>query len=219
MIEILRFLTQLELNNNKDWFSLNKDHYEHAKEQMLLLSDMFINEIKQFDGAIASTYSKDCLFRINRDVRFSPDKRPYKNHLGSHIAPGGRNSILPGYYIHIQPQASFIAGGVWNPSKEILQIIREEIAENGDEFLTILNDSEFKKHFPEMEGEKLKTAPKGFDKEHTYIDLLRYKSFTFSKAISDENLLNGTFFEDALNAFEELYKANQLFRSIISELK
>lgn len=217
MNNLLNFLTELEQNNNREWFNSNKNRFEQAKEEMLLLTETFINGIKHFDKAIAYTDAKDCLYRIYRDVRFSPDKRPYKTHLGCYIAPDGRKGILPGYYIHIQPGNSFIAGGMWNPPKDILLAIRNEIADNGEEFLSIINDDEFKNHFPVMTGEKLKTTPKGFDKAHPHIDLLRYKSFLFSKPLSDASLLNGSFLKGSLHAFEKLYKVNYLFRNIIEE--
>lgn len=217
MENLLNFLTDLTINNNREWFNDNKNRAEQAKQQMVLLTEMLINEIKQFDHSLAFTDAKDCLFRIYRDVRFSHDKSPYKNHFGSYMASDGRKGILPGYYIHIQPQNSFIAGGLHCPNKDILQAVRQEIACNGDEFLQIINEPEFKKYFPEMVGEKLKTAPKGFEKDHPYIDLLRHKSFDFFHPISDEELLSGEFMEKTLCAFEEVFHINRLFRSAILE--
>ncbi|MFV0555197.1 MAG: DUF2461 domain-containing protein [Mangrovibacterium sp.] len=219
MKNILNFLAKLEQNNNREWFQTNKSQYTQAQQQLGLITEMLINEVKQFDSSIAYVQPKDCIFRIYRDVRFSHDKRPYKNHFGSYIAPDGRKSIFPGYYLHIQTGASFVAGGLHCPDKDILQAVRQEIASNGDEFLEIINEPEFKKYFPEMVGEKLKTAPKGFDKEHQYIDLLRYKSFDFFHPLSDSELLSGEFMEKSLRAFEEAYKINRLFRDIILEYR
>ena len=127
-------------------------------------------------------------FRIFRDVRFSKDKRPYKTNFGAFIAKGGRKSMNPGYYFHIEPSGSFVGGGVYMPPAEPLQAIRNYISENGAEFLEIINDNKFKKVYPEMYDDKLKTAPKGFPKDHEFIDLLRYKSFVFSKELDNSEI-------------------------------
>ncbi len=216
---LLNFLQDLERNNNREWFSENKSTYEKAKEQMLHATELLLNEIGTFDKTIGEQNPKDCMFRIYRDVRFSGDKRPYKTHMGSQITPGGKKSIYPGYYLHIDANNSFIAGGLWQPEKQILQAMRREIKYDATEFRQILNNQSFVKYFPQMVGEKLKTAPKGFDKNHPDIDLLRYKDYIFSYPLKSELISSGEFMDECIDACKQLYKVNSYIRNVIFDLE
>ena len=181
MISVLKFLEELSRNNNREWFQSNKKWYEESRNKFLFLTEVIINEIRKFDPEVPALLPKDCMFRIYRDVRFSNDKRPYKTNFGSFIAKGGRKSIYAGYYFHIEPNESFLAGGIYMPPKESLKAVRNYIAEHGEEFIEIMNESNFKKTLSEMYDDRLKTAPKGYPADHKYIHLLRYKSFIFSR--------------------------------------
>jgi len=183
----------------------------------LFLTDVFINEIRKFDSEIPLMSPKDCIFRIFRDVRFSKDKRPYKTNFGSFIAKGGRKSEYAGYYFHIEPGGSFIGGGIYMPQAGPLKAIRNHIEEHPDEFLAIINDPNFKSFFPEMMDHKLKTAPRGVDKNHPYIDLLRYKSFAFSSPVKKEILLSGKYVETCVNAYRELHKVNAFLNEALND--
>jgi uncharacterized protein (TIGR02453 family) len=208
MEKVLQFLRELSENNDRLWFEANKAGYTESRNKVLFVTDVLINEIRKFDDHIPHLDSKDCMFRIFRDVRFSNDKRPYKTNFGSFISKGGRKSECAGYYFHIEPGQSFMGGGIYMPAAEPLKAIRNYISRFPHEFLEIINQPEFKPVFPEMYDHRLKTAPKGFAKDHEFIHLLRYKSFTFTVSISDEELVNGKFIEKAVEAFRQLQKVN-----------
>jgi len=217
MEQVLQFLQELSDNNNREWFNENRKRYEESREKILFLTDIFINEIRKFDPEIPLMSPKDCIFRIFRDVRFSKDKRPYKTNFGSFIAKGGRKSEYAGYYFHIEPGGSFIGGGIYMPQAGPLKAIRNHIEEHPDEFLAIINDPNFKAFFPEMMDHKLKTAPRGVDKNHPYIDLLRYKSFAFSSPVKKEILLSGNYVETCVNAYRELHKVNAFLNEALND--
>lgn len=218
MEQVLEFLTELAKNNNRDWFNANKDRYNTSKEKILFLTEVLINEIGKFDSSITGTSPKDCIFRIFRDVRFSPDKRPYKTNFGSFIAKGGRKSMAPGYYFHIEPEQSFIGGGIYMPPAEPLKLVRSYLAEHAEEFLDVANDPGFKAVFPEMYDHKLKTAPKGFDKEHEYIGLLRYKSFVFSQQLNKKTTLSDNLIDHMVQSFGQLYRINRILGDALEGL-
>ena len=215
MEKVLQFLQELSNNNNKEWFHANRPAYEESRDKVLFLTEVLINEIGKFDPGIAGTNPKDCVFRIFRDVRFSKDKRPYKTNFGSYIARGGRKSMNPGYYFHIEPAQSFVGGGMYMPPAEPLRAVRNYLAQHGDEYLEIVNDKEFKAVFPEMYDHQLKTAPKGFPKDHQFIHLLRYKSFVFSKTLKNNEITGNNFIELTVKAFSQLHKLNAFLNRAI----
>lgn len=208
MEKVVQFLQELSENNNKEWFHANRNRYEENRDKVLFITEVLINEIRKWDKDIPVMNPKDCMFRIFRDVRFSKDKQPYKTNFGSFIAKGGRKSMHAGYYFHIEPEGSFMGGGIYTPPAEPLKAIRTYVAEHAEEFLDIINDKEFKQVYPEMYDHKLKTAPKGFPKDHEYIHLLRYKSFVFSTNLKKDVLLGENFVEHIVKAFRQLYKVN-----------
>lgn len=217
MEQVLQFLQELSENNTKEWFNANRKKYEESREKILFLTDVFINEIRKFDPGIPPMSPKECMFRIFRDVRFSKDKRPYKTNFGSFIAKGGRKSIYPGYYFHIEPTGSFIGGGIYMPAAGPLKAIRNYIEEHPEEFLAITNNPDFRKFYPEMMDHKLKTAPRGIEKNHKHIDLLRYKSFAFSSPVDNNLLISDKYIEYAINAFRELHKANAFLNEALHD--
>jgi len=217
MQTLLQFLNELKENNNKEWFNENRKAYDASKEQMLFFTEIMIQELRKMDSDIPALSAKDCLFRIFRDVRFSNDKSPYKTNMGSFIAPGGRKSDLAGYYVHFEPGASFIGGGVWCPAADVLRAIRMEIYEHPDGFKEVLYDNDFKEYFTEIMGEKLKTAPKGFDKEFEDIDLLRYKSYAFGYSLTDEQVLSADLVELAVSVFRQLSHMNRFLNDAIEK--
>ncbi len=215
MLQVVQFLQELSENNNREWFQKNKKRYDESRGKALFITDVLINEIRKFDSDVPLLEPKDCLFRIFRDVRFSNDKSPYKTNFGSFIAKGGRKSIYAGYYFHIEPDGSFVGGGVYMPEAEPLKAIREAIAENGDEFSGLINNPEFKKVFPEMMDDKLKTAPKGYSPDNEFIDLLRYKSFAFSSRITREEILSENYIEQLIRSFKILHPVNRFLNDAL----
>ena len=181
----LNFLRQLEKNNNKEWFDANRNFYKEARTEFEDFVRLIIEGIKDFSPEIGNLEPKQTFFRINRDTRFSKDKRPYKNFFGSFIAIGGRRSNFAGYYLHIQPDSSFLGGGIYCPKPEILKVLRNYIFENYEDFLKILNDKKFKSYFKELYGEKLKRLPRGFPADFPYPELLKYKNYAIAYKIKD----------------------------------
>lgn len=152
--------------------------------------------------------AKDCVFRIYKDVRFSKDKTPYKTNMGASINPDGRKSLIAGYYLHIEPGASFLAGGIYMPEPNILNAVRQEIDYNPKPLLKIFSAASFKKYFNGLdEIDKLKTVPKGFDKNHPQIELLKHKHFIVTRNLSDKDILSKDFDKAVLAG----YKAMQPF--------
>ena len=208
MDKVLQFLNELSKNNNREWFNDNKKWYEESRDKVNFLTDVLINEIGRFDSEVKGLSPRECVFRIFRDVRFSKDKRPYKTNFGSFICKGGRKSMNPGYYFHIEPGNSFIGGGIYMPPSEQLKAIRNYMAGHADNFLEITNDPVFKSNFPEMYDDQLKTAPKGFPKDHEHITLLKYKSFIFSKAMKDSVVKSDKYVEEMVKSFQQLQAVN-----------
>lgn len=209
----LQFLKNLRKNNNKEWFDANRDSYEVAKANFKEFVDKLIEGLSKFDPAVKNLESKNCVFRINRDIRFSADKTPYKKNLSALISPGGKKSFAAGYYVHIEPGASFLAGGMWQPEPVHLNAIRQEIDYNADEFKKILNAKAFKTYFGSLSDEdKLKTVPKGYDKTHPQIELLKHKSFIVSHEIADKTIVSKDFLKESSKIFNAMHPLNAFLR-------
>mgnify|MGYP001766016580 CR=1 FL=1 len=207
----LDFLSDLNYNNERDWFRNNRKRYDAARTEFEFFIQAVIDRIVEFDTILKGLEAKSCVYRINRDIRFSPDKTIYKTHLGAFIVRGGRKNgdRFAGYYIHVEPgNNSMIAGGAYMPPMPWLTAIRNNIDEKGEAFLKILGNKEFRAVFGEIEGEKLKGAPKGFSKENKYIDLLRMKSYLASISISDKDVSGPDFFDFTIRACKAMKPLN-----------
>jgi uncharacterized protein (TIGR02453 family) len=205
--ETFQFLVDLKKNNNRDWFKKNKKTYEAAKANFEEFIDALIGRISKFDPGVKDLKAKDCVFRIYRDIRFSKDKSPYKTHFGAHITPTTKKSEIhsrAGYYIHLAPGDSMLAGGAYLPESKWLTKIRAQIDQNASALKKVLNGKDFKEYFGEMEGEKLKTAPKGYPKDHPEIELLRHKSLLAHHSCPDKRVLGKDFLEHCSTVFKAL---------------
>ncbi len=200
----IQFLKDLKANNNRDWFAKHKSDFEMAKADILELTGQLIDGIKAFDPSIGELEPKKCMFRIYRDVRFSKNKDPYKTNLGAYIVKGGKKSGNGGYYLHIEPGGCFFGGGMYGPPSPLLKKIRQEIDYNEEEFRGIIGHTNFKIHFGDLQGSQLKSAPKGYPKDHQAIDLLRYKDFLAVENITEKALTTKGFVEKALTSFEAM---------------
>ncbi len=210
----LKFLKQLAKNNRKEWFDENRKTYEVAKGEFEEIIKSVIDKVVVNDKLIAGLEAKKCMFRINKDVRFSKDKSPYKLNMGASINPGGKKSMIPGYYIHVEPGKSFLAGGSYQPMPEMLAAIRQEIDYNSKDFRKILAAKDFKTYFKELSQEdKLKTAPKGYEKTHPEIDLLQHKHFIMVHNLKDEDVLNKNFPAYAAKVFKAMLPLNAFLRN------
>lgn len=212
----LDFLKKLNLNNNRDWFLENKSDYLNAKSNFETFAEKILNNVIEIDPIMKGLEIKSCVYRINRDIRFSNDKSPYKTHLGAFMVRGGKQNgdRYAGYYFHVEPgNNSMIAGGAYMPPTDWLKAIRENIDENGHRLLKILGKSEFKETFGSLDGEKLKSAPKGFSKDHPYIDLLRMKSFLVVRMIPDKELLS----DECLEIIKKATKLIKPFNDFLND--
>ncbi len=212
---IIDFLTELQENNNREWFTENKKKYEEARHAFNSMVEVLIPALAVSNPELANLQVKDTVFRIYRDIRFSKDKTPYKTQMGAYIAPGGRKSLFAGYYIHIEPGASMLAGGSYCPQSDILKKIRAEIYYNIDEFKSILEEKKFKSLFGTINGSKLVRPPVGFDKTFPDIDLLKYKDYTVVHQVPNEFFSNPDFIKNTVKVFNEMKKLNDfLNRSV-----
>ncbi len=215
--KIMSFLAELKENNNRDWFQENKSRYEEAKNDMLDLTDHLIASVVRFDNDIKGLISKDCLFRIYRDVRFAKDKSPYKTNMGSYINKGGRKSPNAGYYLHLEPgDGSFVAGGMHCPQPDVLKKVRDDIDYHFDEFKEIISAPDFYNFYGELGVEdKLKRPPKGFSADNPAIEYLKLKSVICFRRLTDEEVLDTKLVDLALEGFQKMYPLNQFLNRVL----
>ena len=184
--DTLQFLDDLKANNNRDWFLENKKRYEAFKKDYQLLVSDLLDAMKPLDPSLEMLEVKNCTFRINRDIRFSKDKTPYKSHLGIWLSSGAKGTNRSGYYIHLENGSSFIAGGLYCPEAEDLKKMRKEIAYFYEDLEAILDEKNFKSEFADFDRDEknmLKNPPRGYEKDHPAIELLKLKSFESSQKI------------------------------------
>lgn len=194
----LHFIEDLIANNTTDWMHANKKRYESYKKDYHSYVNSILDHMKPLDQTLELLEVKNCIFRINRDIRFSKDKSPYKTYIGVWLSQNKNQKNSPGYYIHYEKGNSFIAGGVWCPEPNELKKIRKEINFFHEDLQTIVTDTKFKKVFKELtsnENNRLKKAPKDFDPNHPAIAFLKLKSFTASLKIEDEEFVSPDFTE------------------------
>jgi uncharacterized protein (TIGR02453 family) len=213
-ISTIDFLKKLKKNNNRTWFSRNKNLYEDAKYDFEILVFELIQKLSQFDETISGLEPKQCIFRIYKDVRFSKDKTPYKTNFGASINTGGRKYPSAGYYINIEPDDYFLASGLYKPPPEILKMIRMYIVNNSKLFLNIISDKNFKKYFAQLwQDDKLKSMPKGFDVNSQLADYLKLKSFIVWHSFPQTKLLGKSFINYAANVLKAAKPLNDFLNS------
>jgi uncharacterized protein (TIGR02453 family) len=211
----LDFLNGLKHNNNREWFLKSQSEYKEAKNNFESFVQDLINEVIVFDPIMKGLEVKNCIFRINRDVRFSNDKSPYKTNFGAFIVRGGKKNgdKFAGYYFHIEPGGSMIAGGAYMPPLPWLSSIREIISDEPEKFLEIINDNNFIKYFNSIQGEKLKKAPKGYPADHPQIELLKFKSFLAMNEVPDNEVLKPGYFEHVVNVLKAMKPLNDFLNN------
>jgi uncharacterized protein (TIGR02453 family) len=204
----LSFLKSLKKNNNKPWFDNNRDKYSAAKNNFEEFVASLLQKFSAVDEDLEELVVKDCCFRINRDIRFSKNKTPYKVNLSASFNRGGKKSIFAGYYFHLQPGGnSFVGGGLWRPEPNELKKLRQEIDYCLPEFKKIITASSFKKNYGELEREEnqvLVNVPKGYDKENPAAEFLKMKSFVATKNLSDEEVLSPNLEKEIIKSFKAL---------------
>ena len=213
----LDFLEDLRFNNNKTWFDENRQRYDQARGYFESVIADVIQHFAPVDD-VGTTTAKDCIFRINRDVRFSKDKTPYKSNFGALIGKGGRKTSGRSYYINLEPGGSFIAGGVYAPLPEHLKQIRAAIdTDQGKKLTAIINHRDFKQYFGVMQGEALKTAPKGYAADHPAIDLLKQKQLMAIHKLDDADVLQDDFTAHIINVCTALKPFERYFNDITGQ--
>jgi len=209
--ELFQYLNALKRNNKRTWFHKNHERYLNLRKEFLTFTQDVISELAKSEPLLLRVPAKKCIFRIARDVRFSANKKPYKTHMAAAISRTGKKGPFAFYYFHLEPQnKSMIAGGIYMPEPPPLKQIRHLIDQDPYTLEEILNDKGFKKYFtrgldPEQ---KLKTAPKGFAKDHPYIEYLKHKSFTVTRELSDSEVLGGNFKKEVARGFKILRPFN-----------
>jgi uncharacterized protein (TIGR02453 family) len=206
----LSFLADLQKNNDREWFKSNQKSYSEAKLNFESFIQKIISEITAFDPILKGLEAKSCIFRINRDIRFSHDKSPYKTNFGAFIVRGGRKNgdKFAGYYIHIEPGKSFIAGGAYMPPSPWLSAIREKIDHDPGKFLKIIQNKDFIKTYGQLDGDKLKTPPRGYSSDNPNIELLKFKSYLVLKEVTDRVILSSNYFEIVIEALKVMKPLN-----------
>lgn len=216
--ETLNFIKDVAENNNREWFAANKEVYEAAKADVLALVGTLIPELAKIDPLLsAEADPKKSLLRIYRDVRFSKNKDPYKNNFGIWFSAKSRGGNEPGYYLHIQPGKSFIAGGYWMPDAPHLKLIRQEIDYNIGDFKEIISEKDFKKNFKLGFDNALKNAPKGYDPADPNIEFLKLKSFEATQKIEDEEFLKANLVNKLISSFKTVQPLVAFLRNAIEQ--
>jgi len=210
----LDFLETLSENNNREWFAENKQQYEDAKADLLVLIAELIKELSAIDPQYAAdTEPKKALMRIYRDVRFSKNKDPYKKNYGIAFDVKGYGPNTPSYYLHLQPGNCFFGVGFWQPEAQVLKMIREEIDYNASAFLSVINAPAFTALYTLSEEDKLKKAPKGYEVTHEQIEFLKLKSFIAIYKIADKEFFKPTIVNQLKTAFEHIQPFVQFLRN------
>jgi uncharacterized protein (TIGR02453 family) len=203
----VKFLKSLAQHNNKEWMDANRGLYLAAKEDFENLVSQLIAKTGALDGDITPLQAKNCVFRLNRDVRFSKDKSPYKTNMGCYLAKGGKKSVFAGYYFHCQPGSSFVGGGLWMPQPAELGKLRQEIDYNHDTFAGIVGSKKFKAFYPGLSTDAeytLARPPKGYDASNPAIEYLKLKSFVAMKPLADADLTGKNLVKEVVAAFGAL---------------
>lgn len=215
----IKFLKDLKKNNQKPWFEKNKPVYLDAKADFESFVGLLLQELTKFNSELSSLQIKDCVFRIYRDVRFSKNKEPYKPNMGAFMNPGGKKINKAGFYFHLEPGQSFIAGGLYMPEPEALAKVRQEIDYNFAGWKKITGTAAFKKQFTKgVEGiETLSRPPKGYEADNPAIDYLKMKSFIVSRPLPDSSLSSKTLLKELMQTYKAMKPMIDFLNTAISE--
>ncbi|MCJ8153132.1 DUF2461 domain-containing protein [Chryseobacterium sp. SSA4.19] len=209
---VFDFLEKLTMHNNREWFTENKHLYTEALENIIAFLEDLITEMSAFDPELAKIDAKKSLFRIYRDTRFSKDKIPYKTNFGASLGMG-KGSQKGGYYLHLEPGKSFIAGGIYMPEASVLRELRKEISLYGKDFLSVINNKDFRKYFPELDqDDKLKKIPQGFEKDDPMAEYLKLKSFIVVYDLKDNEITD----KNAVRNLTEIFSAMKPFNDFLN---
>lgn len=201
----LKFLKDLKKNNNKPWFDAHRSVYEAARNDFENFIQAVLDKHSKNDPDLAELTAKKCTFRINRDVRFSKDKSPYKGNFGASMDKGGKKSGLAGYYFHCEPGKSFLGGGLWMPEGPVVKRVRQEIDYSLDEFSRIMKGKKFRSYYGDLytgEGVQLAKVPQGFEKDNPAAEYVRFKSWLVLHELSDAELTASSLVKNTVEAYK-----------------
>ena len=204
----LLFLKNLKKNNHKAWFDENRPKYQEARNDFQNFIQQVLAEMRTIDPDLKELEAKATMFRVNRDIRFSKNKTPYKVNIAASLKKDGKKSIHAGYYFHLQPDdKSFVGGGLWMPASNELKMVRQEIDYSLPEFKKILNSPAFKKTYKTLEreeGQVLVNIPRGYEKDNPAGEFLKLKSFFVTKPISDKELIEKNLLQETIRNFKAI---------------
>ncbi|MBI3396785.1 MAG: DUF2461 domain-containing protein [Spirochaetia bacterium] len=211
------FLRALKKNNTREWFKGHEEDYRAAVTDFTRFVDVLIAKTRKLDNSIGNVSARDCLFRIFRDVRFSRNKSPYKTNFGAFIAAGGKKSTLAGYYFHLEPGACFLGGGLYMPDPKRLALVRTAIETDPGPLRKILAAKSFKSEYEGLSGDRVKTAPRGFSKDHPDLDLIQFKSYTAVAKLEDKALAAKDLDAIIVKRFAALYPLNAWLNKVLTK--
>lgn len=203
----LKFLSALKRHNQKAWMDLHRHEYELAKQDFELFIQSVLEVFSKKDRSLEGLTAKSCIFRINRDIRFTKDKSPYKTNMGASLSKGGKKGIYAGYYFHLEPGHSFAGGGLYMPDPAVLAKVRQEIDYNFTDFKKILQARSFRSIYEELDSSpefRLSRLPKGYELDHPASAFLRLKSLIAFRALDDKELTHSSLLKLTVKAFEAL---------------
>lgn len=216
MTQLFDYLTRLSQNNNRDWFNQNKEEYEWLRTMWMSDVQKLINLMSEYDDTLKGVDAKDCVYRIYRDIRFSPNKLPYKTYFSTVIAQGGRKTLKGCCYLHVQPGECGLHGGIWCPEMPLLTRLRHDIEDNIEEFLSIINNPDFKKRYV-LTGNSLKNMPKGFDKDSPYGEYIKMKEYLVSMPVDDSYFTSNGWIERVSEDFRYIKPFNDFLNYSFDE--
>lgn len=221
MHPLLSFLEQLEANNTTERMHAHQSEYKAAKTALLALAQRYIDSISNFDATIWELYPAETIFRLAKDTRFSKDKSPYKTNFGIVIAPGGKKSIFPCYYIHLQPgNRSFLACGLYHPEPRIQKAVRDRLVTHRNDLSQSITDQVFSETRGSIEGDAYKKTPPGYPKDHPAAPLIQHKDWLIHLPLSDNDITDTAYFDRSVHAFKIAFGFNQrLYNAIAYALK
>ncbi|MDR2936643.1 MAG: DUF2461 domain-containing protein [Rikenellaceae bacterium] len=213
MKKVLEFLSELQINNHRPWFEAHKADYRIAEATFNAFVERLIPSIAAFDASVAGVTLKDCTYRIYRDTRFSPDKTPYKTHMGAYVCTGGKKSGYAGYYFHIEPRGeglfggSLLAAGLYMPDAKIVKHVRDDIFDHGDAFFKAISEA---RGFVFDRSRDLKKTPREFPADHKYADYLRMREYSLIEPVDEKTLLRPDLLDWCLNEFRKVMPINHV---------
>lgn len=218
MSGLIDFLVELRQHNNREWFQANKPRYDALRAQFVADVEQLIALLAVHDSELRGLRVQDCIYRIYRDIRFSPDKTPYKTYFSAYMARGGRKSQRAGYYLHIEPGNVALSGGIWCPDPRLLKALRQALYDNLDEWQSIVEAPHFKQHYPIFVGETLKTVPRDFPREGEHIEWVKRKDYTVWGQQPDHFIAQPQWIEKAAEKLLLIKPMNDFLNYTVDEL-